>query len=103
MIRHVGIEPIIVEYLQTPPDKALLESLLTRMGIAPRALLRDKGPIYSELGLAAHHWSDAQLVDHMLAHPSLINRPIVVTPRGVRLCRPPERLWDILPVAQLGE
>jgi arsenate reductase len=92
MIRRAGIEPTIVEYLKTPPDRALLESLIARMGIRPRAVLRDKGSLYSEL-----------LIDQMLAHPSLINRPIVVTAQGVRLCRPIERLMEILPGAKHEE
>ena len=97
LIRKAGFEPQIIEYLKTPPDRATLEGLIARMGIRPRDLLRQKGTPYAELGLAEDRWSDAQLIDHMLAHPILINRPIVVTPRGVRLCRPPERVLDILP------
>jgi len=100
LIRNAGIEPTIVEYLQTPPDRATLESLIARMGIRPRQLLREKGTPYAELGLGAEHWSDAQLVEQMLAHPILINRPIVVTARGVRLCRPSETVLDILPLPQ---
>lgn len=97
LIRKAGFEPQIIEYLKTPPDRATLEGLIARMGIRPRELLRQKGTPYAELGLAEDRWSDAQLIDHMLAHPILINRPIVVAPRGVRLCRPPERVLDILP------
>ena len=97
LIRKAGFEPQIIEYLKTLPDRATLEGLIARMGMRPRDLLRDKGTPYAELGLAEDRWSDAQLIDQMLAHPILINRPIVVTPRGVRLCRPPERVLDILP------
>ena len=96
LIRNVGIEPAIIEYLQHPPDRATLVDLLTRMGMRPRQLLREKGTPYAELGLAADHWTDDQLIDQMLAHPILINRPIVITPSGVRLCRPSEVVLDIL-------
>ncbi len=102
LIRNAGIEPTIVEYLKTPPDRATLEELIHRMGITPRQLLREKGTPYAELGLDAPHWTDAQLVGQMLAHPILINRPIVVTALGVRLCRPSEVVLDILPVPQQG-
>ena len=100
LIRNAGVEPRVVEYLKTPPDKATLEDLLHRMGIRPRALLREKGTPYAELGLDEDHWTDDQLVAYMLAHPVLMNRPIVVTPWGARLCRPSEVLLEILPVAQ---
>ncbi len=100
LIRNAGIEPTIIEYLKTPPDRATLESLIERMGMRPRALLREKGTPYAQLGLAATHWSDAQLIDQMLTHPILINRPIVVTPWGVKLCRPSEAVLDILPIPQ---
>lgn len=100
LIRNAGIEPIVIEYLKSPPDRATLLDLIARMGIAPRALLREKGTPYAELRLAEDHWSDAELVDFMLAHPILINRPIVVTPRGVKLCRPSESVIELLPVAQ---
>lgn len=102
LIRNAGIEPQVIEYLKTPPDRATLVTLLERMGMGPRALLREKGTPYAELGLAAGHWSDAQLLDAMLAHPVLINRPIVVTPWGVRLCRPSEVVLEILKVPQQG-
>jgi arsenate reductase len=102
MIRNAGIEPTVIEYLKTPPDRATLTSLIARMGITPRQLLREKGTPYAELGLASPLWSDDQLIDQMLAHPILINRPIVVTPRGVKLCRPSEAVLDILPAAQTG-
>lgn len=102
LIRNAGIEPTIIEYLKTPPDRATLEQLIGQMGIAPRELLREKGTPYADLGLAASHWTDAQLIDHMLAHPILINRPIVKTPWGTRLCRPSEAVLDILPLPQKG-
>ena len=97
LIREAGIEPQVVEYLKNPPDRATLESLIAQMKIRPRDLLREKGTPYAELGLGADHWRDAELIDQMLAHPILINRPIVVTPRGVKLCRPSESVLDILP------
>jgi len=99
LIRAAGIEPVIIEYLQTPPERVTLVALLQRMGFAPRQLLRDQEPLYAELGLGASHWSDDELIDQMLAHPILINRPVVVTERGVRLCRPPETVREILPGA----
>ncbi len=102
LIRNAGIEPTIIEYLQTPPDRATLMGLLERMRMQPRALLREKGTPYAELGLAAPHLSDDQLVDAMLANPILINRPIVVTPWGVRLCRPSEVVLEILDLPQQG-
>jgi arsenate reductase len=97
LIRNAGIEPTVIEYLKAPPNRAGLVSLLQRMGIGARELLREKGTPYAELGLGAPHWTDDALIDQMLAHPILINRPIVVTARGVRLCRPAERVLDILP------
>jgi arsenate reductase (glutaredoxin) len=102
LIRNAGVEPQVIEYLKTPPDRATLESLLKRMHMMPRALLREKGTPYSELGLDNEHLSDAQVLDAMLAHPILINRPIVVTPWGAKLCRPSEVLLDILPLPQKG-
>ena len=97
LIRAAGIEPTIIEYLETPPDRATLVSLLRRMGMRPRDLLREKGTPYAELGLGADHWTDEQLIDHMLAHPILMQRPIVVTPAGVKLCRPAENVLELLP------
>jgi arsenate reductase len=97
LIRASGAEPRIVEYLKAPPDRATLLDLIARMGIAPRALLRRRGTPYDTLGLDDPALADEALVDAMLAHPVLIERPIVVTPRGVRLCRPPETVLDILP------
>lgn len=102
LIRNAGIDPTVIEYLKTPPDRAKLESLIQSMGIRPRDLLRQKGTPYDELGLAATHWSDGELIDKMLKHPILINRPIVVTPWGVKLCRPSEAVLDILPLPQKG-
>jgi len=97
LIRNAGIEPHIIEYLKTPPTRALLQQLIARMGITVRALLREKGTPFHELGLADPGLTDDQLFDAMLAHPILINRPIVVTPNGVRLCRPSEQVIDLLP------
>jgi arsenate reductase len=102
LIRNAGIEPTVIEYLKHPPDRATLESLLSRMNIRPRELLRQKGTPYAQLGLDADHWTDAQLIEQMLAHPLLINRPIVITPWGVKLCRPSEAVLDILPLPQKG-
>ncbi len=100
MIRNSGEEPQVIEYLKTPPDRATLEGLIAAMGIGVRALLREKGTPYAALGLADTQWSDAQLLAFMLQHPVLINRPIVVTPLGTRLCRPSEVVLDILPQPQ---
>jgi arsenate reductase (glutaredoxin) len=97
LIRNSGAEPQVIEYLKTPPDRARLEALLSMMKIRPRELLREKGTPYAELNLGDSHWSDAELVDQMLAHPILINRPIVITPLGAKLCRPSETVLDILP------
>lgn len=102
LIRNAGVEPTVIEYLTHPPDRATLESLIARMAIAPRQLLREKGTPYAELGLGDARWTDAELIDQMLAHPILINRPIVVTPWGVRLCRPSEVVLEILPLPQKG-
>lgn len=96
LMRGAGIEPTIVEYLKDPPDRTTLVDLLKRLGMLPRELLREKGTPYAELGLAQRHWTDAQLIDHILAHPILMNRPVVVTPWGARLCRPPEVVLEIL-------
>jgi len=102
LIRNAGIEPAIIEYLKTQPDRAALVDLLYRMQIRPRELLREKGTPFGELGLHAGHWSNEQLIDQMLAHPILINRPIVVTPWGVKLCGPSEPVLDVLPIPQKG-
>jgi arsenate reductase (glutaredoxin) len=100
MVRNAGIEPHVVEYLKTPPSRALLEQLIARMAMPARELLREKGTPFAELGLDDPTLSDAQLLDAMMDHPILINRPIVVTPLGVKLCRPSEAVLDILPAAQ---
>ena len=102
LIRKAGIEPQIIEYLKTPPDRGTLEALIARMGIRPRELLRQKGTPYAELGLSEDRWTDAQLIEQMLAHPILINRPVVVTPWGVRLCRPSETVLELLTQMQSG-
>ena len=102
MIRHAGIEPHVIEYLKTPPSRALLQQLAIRMSLSVRELLREKGTPYAELGLDNAALTDDQLLDAMMAHPILINRPIVVTPKGARLCRPSELVLDLLP-AQQGE
>jgi len=96
IIRQSGEQPEVIEYLKQPPDRARLIELIKAMGISVRALLREKGTPYAELGLADPKWSDDELIDFMLAHPILINRPIVVTARGTRLCRPSERVLDLL-------
>ena len=96
MIRQGGEEPEVIEYLKTPPSRARLLELIKTMRISARELLREKGTPYGELGLADPKWSDDELIDFMLAHPILINRPIVVTAKGVRLCRPSELVLDLL-------
>ena len=102
LIRNSGEEPVIIEYLKTPPSRDELVSLIDRMGIPVRDLLRRKGTPYDELKLDDPALTDDQLIDAMMAHPILINRPIVVTPRGVKLCRPSEAVLDILPNPQRG-
>lgn len=102
LIRNAGVEPHVIEYLKTPPARALLVEMIERAGLRPRDLLREKGTPYAELGLADAALSDAALVDAMMAHPILINRPLVVTPLGVKLCRPSEAVLAILPDAQRG-
>jgi arsenate reductase (glutaredoxin) len=96
MIRQSGVEPDVIEYLKTPPSRETLVGLAKALGISVRALLREKGTPYKELGLDDPKWSDDELIDQMLAHPILINRPIVVTPKGTRLCRPSEAVIDLL-------
>lgn len=98
MIRATGAEPIVVEYLNRPPDRAKLIQLIADAGISPRSLLREKGTPFQELGLGDPALSDEALIDAMIAHPILINRPLVETPLGVRLCRPSERVLEILPL-----
>ena len=102
MIRNAGIEPRVIEYLKTPPSRAELQELIARMGISARELLREKGTPYAELGLSDPALTDDQLLDAMIEHPILINRPVVVSPLGVRLCRPSETVLDILPHDQQG-
>jgi arsenate reductase len=102
MIRQSGIEPEVIEYLKTPPSRERLQGLIEAMGISVRNLLREKGTPYAELGLDDPQRSDDQLIDAMLDHPILINRPIVVTPIGARLCRPSERVLAILPNPHIG-
>jgi arsenate reductase len=96
LIRQNGIEPEVIEYLKTPPSRERLKELLAAMGIGPRELLRKKGTPYEELGLGDAKWTDDQLIDFMIAHPILIERPIVVTPKGARLCRPTDKVLEIL-------
>ena len=100
LLRAAGIEPTVIEYLQTPPDRATLVELIGRMGVPVRALLRDKGTPYAELGLQDPSIPDEVLMDRMLEHPLLINRPIVVTPVAVRLCRPSESVLELLAMLQ---
>ncbi len=102
MIRNAGIEPHIVEYLKTPPSRALIQQLLVRAGMSVRDALREKGTPYAALGLADPSLTDEQLLDAVEVHPILLNRPLVVSPKGVRLCRPSEAVLDLLP-AQQGE
>ena len=102
MIRQSGVEPTIIEYLKTPPSREKLVELIKAMGIPVRALIREKGTPFHELGLRDPNLSDDALIDQMLAHPILINRPIVVTPKGVKLCRPSEAVLDLLPNPHIG-
>ncbi len=100
MIRNAGVEPHVIEYLKSPPSRALLEALIALMGIPVRDLLREKGTPYAELGLGDPALSDDDLLDAMGVHPILMNRPVVVSPKGVRLCRPSELVLDLLPPQQ---
>ncbi|ACK84968.1 arsenate reductase (glutaredoxin) [Methylorubrum extorquens] len=100
MIRNAGIEPHVVEYLKTPPSRALITRMLARAGLSVRDVLREKGTPYAELGLDDPALTDAQLLDAIEAHPALLNRPLVVSPKGVRLCRPSEAVLDLLPAQQ---
>ncbi|AXB76650.1 arsenate reductase (glutaredoxin) [Novosphingobium sp. P6W] len=102
LIRNSGVEPHVIEYLKTPPSRALLVEMIDRAHMTPRDLLREKGTPYADLGLGNTALTDDALVDAMMAHPVLINRPLVVTPFGVKLCRPSEAVLDILPGAQRG-
>jgi arsenate reductase len=102
MIRQSGEEPEVIEYLKTPPSRERLVDLIAAMGIKPQDLLREKGTPYTELGLGDPKWTEDELIDFMLAHPILINRPIVITPLGVKLCRPSEAVLEILPNPNIG-
>ncbi len=102
MIRNAGVEPHVIEYLKTPPARALLASLIERMGVTVRSVLRQKGTPFHDLRLDDPALTDQQLLDAMMAHPILINRPIVVSPLGVKLCRPSETVLDLLPNPQQG-
>ena len=102
LIRNSGEEPTIIEYLKTPPDRDTLQALIAAMGVPVRAVLREKGTPYAELDLGNPQWSDDDLIGFMLQHPILINRPIVVTPLGTKLCRPSEAVLDLLPQPQRG-
>lgn len=102
MIRNAGIEPHVFEYLKTPPSRAMVEALIARAGITPRELLREKGTPFAEIGLDDPTLSDEQLIDAMMDHPILINRPLVVSPLGVKLCRPSEKVLELLPTRQRG-
>lgn len=102
LIRNSGIEPHVVEYLKTPPSRGLLSEMIVRAGLTPRDLLREKGTPYADLGLSDQSLPDGVLIDAMMQHPVLINRPLVVTPLGVKLCRPSEAVLDILPDPQGG-
>lgn len=102
MIRKSGEEPTVIEYLKTPPSREKLVELIAAMGIPVRALLREKGTPYKELGLDDPKWTDDDLLDFMIKHPILINRPIVVSPKGVKLCRPSEAVLDVLPNPDIG-
>jgi arsenate reductase len=102
LLRHAGLQPRVIEYLKTPPSREEVRRLLAEMGLSVRQLLREKGTPYAELGLADPKWSDGDLLDFMQRHPILMNRPIVRTPLGTRLCRPSEEVLAILPVAQVA-
>jgi arsenate reductase len=102
LIRNAGVEPQVIEYLQTPPDRETLRRMIQDAGLTVRGALREKGTPYAELGLADEGLSDEALLDAMITHPILINRPFVMTPEGVRLCRPSEIVLDILPLPQKG-
>jgi arsenate reductase len=102
LIRNSGAEPEVIEYLKTPPGKERLQQLLAAMGIPARELLRQKGTPYEELGLGDPKWTEDELVDFMVQHPILMNRPVVITPLGAKLCRPSELVLDILPSGQKG-
>jgi len=102
LIRHAGIAPTVIEYLKTPPTRDTLRAIATATGQPVRALLREKGTPYAELGLGDPKWTDEQLLDFIVEHPILLNRPVVVTPLGTRLCRPCEAVLELLPVGKLA-
>lgn len=102
LLRHAGIQPTVIEYLQTPPSRDKLRELVKAMGISPRELLREKGTPYTALNLGDPKWSDEELLDFMHQHPILINRPVVETPLGTKLCRPSEEVLEILPAPRLA-
>ncbi|HZE91556.1 MAG TPA: arsenate reductase (glutaredoxin) [Rhizobacter sp.] len=102
LLRHAGLQPSVIEYLKTPPSKETLRHLVRAMGMDVRGLLREKGTPYAELQLGDPKWSDGQLLDFMVQHPILINRPIVVTPLGTKLCRPSEAVLELLPVPKVA-
>jgi arsenate reductase len=101
LIRHAGFEPTVIEYLKTPPSRSTLEAIVAATGQPVRALLREKGTPYAELGLDDPAWTDEQLLDFIVRHPVLMNRPVVVTPLGTKLCRPSEAVLELLPVGRL--
>jgi arsenate reductase len=101
LLRHAGLEPEVIEYLKTPPTKETLNGLLSKMKMTARELLREKGTPYAELQLDLPHWSEEDLIDKMVEHPILMNRPIVLTAFGARLCRPSERVLELLPVPKI--
>jgi len=101
LLRHAGLEPEVIEYLKTPPSKETLIGLLSKMNMTARELLREKGTPYAELQLDLPHWSEQDLIDKMVEHPILMNRPIVLTALGARLCRPSERVLELLPVPKI--
>lgn len=102
LIRNTGVEPEVIEYLESPPAREELREMITRAGLSVREALREKGTPYAELGLDNPVLTDEALLDAMMSHPILINRPFVITPLGVRLCRPSETVLDILPLPQQG-
>ena len=102
LLRHAGLEPTVIEYLKTPPSKETLKALLAAMDMPVRGLLRERGTPYAELGLGDAKWSDEQLLDFIVQHPILMNRPVVSTPLGTKLCRPAEEVLEILPVGRIA-
>lgn len=101
LIRHAGLEPVVIEYLKTPPSLESLRELVAAVGVGVRGLLREKGTPFAELGLAEPKWSDEQLLGFITQHPILLNRPVVISPLGAKLCRPSEEVLELLPVGPL--